>query len=121
MVTKEKKVRTHSECEFTYRESIFKNALKNKVIITAVTFMFEKQSPDYVPNIQYNDIQDTIAEQGIDPNEITALQVANIIIKIREGKLPDRKKIGTAGSFFKNPVIEKDQFEKLLLEYPQLK
>ncbi|MEI6673137.1 MAG: hypothetical protein WCL02_07655 [bacterium] len=52
---------------------------------------------------------------------ISAQEVAHIIIDIRESKLPDRKKIGTAGSFFKNPVITKDQFEKLLLEYPQLK
>jgi UDP-N-acetylmuramate dehydrogenase len=47
--------------------------------------------------------------------------VANIIIAIREKKLPNRNTIGTAGSFFKNPVVRKDQFEKLLLEYPQLK
>jgi UDP-N-acetylmuramate dehydrogenase len=47
--------------------------------------------------------------------------VADIIIAIRENKLPDWKTVGTAGSFFKNPVIEKDQFEKLLDKYPQLK
>ncbi len=121
IATKEKKVRTNSECKFGYRESIFKHELKNKVIITAVTFVFEKQSDDYIPNIQYNDIQNSIWEKWIDPNDITAQQVANIIIKIREGKLPDRKKIGTAGSFFKNPVVTKDQYEKLLVKYPQLK
>ena len=121
IATQEKKVRTTSECEFAYRESIFKNALKNKVIITAVTFVFEKQSADYVPNIQYNDIQNSIWEKWIDPSKITAQQVADIIIKIREGKLPDRKKIGTAGSFFKNPIISKEQFELLLSKYPHLK
>jgi len=121
LTTKEKKVRTNSDCKFAYRESIFKNELKNKVIITAVTFVFEKPSAGYVPNIQYNDIQDSIWEQEIDPITITAQQVADIIIDIREKKLPDRKEIGTAGSFFKNPVIEKGQFEKLLEKYPQLK
>jgi UDP-N-acetylmuramate dehydrogenase len=60
VTTKEKKVWTNSACEFTYRESIFKKALKDKVIITAVTFVFEKQTDDYVPNIQYNDIQNII-------------------------------------------------------------
>ena len=60
IATKEKKVRTNSECEFGYRDSIFKNELKNKVIITAVTFVFEEEAKDYVPNIQYNDIQDMI-------------------------------------------------------------
>jgi len=119
--TKEKKVRTNNECKFGYRESIFKNELKNKVIITSVTFIFQKQSSDYIPDIQYNDIQDTIAEQWIDPATISAQEVANIIITLREKKLPDRKKVGTAGSFFKNPIVEKNQFEKLLLKYPQLK
>ena len=121
MISKEKKVRINNACEFAYRESIFKHELKNKVIITAVTFVFTKQSADYIPNIQYADIQDRMLAEGKDPSKVTAQEVANIIITIREGKLPDRKKIGTAGSFFKNPVIEKDQFEKLLLEYPQFK
>ncbi len=121
VTTKEKKVRTNSECHFGYRESIFKNELKNKVIITAVTFVLEKQSSDYIPNIQYNDIQNIIGEKHIDPNEITALQVANLIIEIREKKLPDWKKIGTAGSFFKNPIVTKDQYQSLLEKYPELK
>jgi len=164
IATKEKKVRTNNECAFGYRESIFKHELKDKFIITAVTFVFikrcnenlkpsedfhdiefipttldasssnevkklkiskadrcEKQSSDYIPNIQYNDIQERIVHLWIDPSTITAQEVANIIINIREGKLPDRKKIGTAGSFFKNPVVEKDQFENLLVKYPQLK
>ncbi|MEI6774500.1 MAG: hypothetical protein WCL18_07105 [bacterium] len=121
MVSKEKKVRTHDACAFTYRDSIFKHELQNKVIITAVTFVLEKQTPEYIPNIQYKDIQDVIARESRDPLTINAQEVANIIISIRESKLPDWTKIGTAGSFFKNPVIEKDQFEKLLLEFPQLK
>ena len=116
-----KKVRTNSECRFAYRESIFKHELKNNVIITAVTFVFTKQSTDYIPNIQYADIQERILAEWINPSKITAQEVAHIIITIREGKLPDWKTIGTAGSFFKNPVVEKDQFEKLLLAYPQLK
>lgn len=119
--TKEKKVRTHDECKFAYRESIFKNELKNKVIITAVTFVLEKNSADYVPNIQYNDIQNVIAERNIDPSRITAQEVADIIITIRENKLPDWKKIGTAGSFFKNPIVTKDQYQSLLEKYPELK
>jgi UDP-N-acetylmuramate dehydrogenase len=49
------------------------------------------------------------------------LQVAHLIIEIREKKLPDRTKIGTAGSFFKNPVVNNEQYEQLLLQYPQLK
>lgn len=118
---KEKHTRTQNECQFGYRESIFKHALKDTVIVTAVTFVFEKQSSEYIPNIQYKDIQDVIVAEGKDPLTITAQEVANIIIPIRESKLPDRTKIGTAGSFFKNPVINKDQFELLLMKYSQLK
>lgn len=121
LVTKEKKTRSHSACQFGYRDSIFKQALKNKVIITAVTFVLKKESPEYIPNIQYSDIQERIGEQGLDPLTISAQEVADIIITIRESKLPDRRKIGTAWSFFKNPVIEKDQFEELLLKHSQLK
>jgi UDP-N-acetylmuramate dehydrogenase len=121
LTTWEKKVWTNSECRFAYRDSIFKNELKEKVFITAVTFVLQKHTSDYVPNIQYNDIQNVIGALWIDPVEITAQQVANIIIEIRENKLPDRTKIGTAGSFFKNPVVSKDQYEVLLAKYPELK
>jgi len=119
--SKEKKTWSNEDCAFGYRDSIFKHELKDNVIITAVTFVVQKQSPDYVPNIQYNDIQNALGAKAIDPLEITAQQVADIIIEIRENKLPDWKKIGTAGSFFKNPVVTKEQYEKLLINYPQLK
>jgi UDP-N-acetylmuramate dehydrogenase len=95
-VTKEKKTRSNSQCEFGYRDSIFKHELKDKIIITAVTFVFKKQSSDYVPNIQYKDIQEYITLAGKDPSIISAQEIANIIITIREEKLPDRTKIGTA-------------------------
>lgn len=119
--TKEKKIRSTSECVFAYRDSIFKNQLKDKIIITAVTFVFEKQSAEYIPNIQYGDIQESIWIQWIDPAKISAQELANIIIAIRQNKLPDPEKIWTAWSFFKNPIVGKDVFEKLLLSYPQLK
>jgi len=121
LTTKKKKTRTNSDCKFGYRDSIFKNELKNKVIITAVTFVFEKDSADYIPNTQYNDIQDVITQEEKSPLTIATQDVARIITDIRKRKLPDRTKVGTAWSFFKNPVVGKDQFEKLLVKYPQLK
>ncbi len=121
LMTKEKKTRNASACKFGYRDSIFKQELKNKVIITAVTFVFNKQSSDYIPNIEYADIQQSILAAGKNPATISAQDIADIIIAIREKKLPDRTKIGTAGSFFKNPIVEKNQFEWLVLKYPQLK
>lgn len=119
--TQEKKVRSHDECVFGYRDSIFKHALQDKIIITSVTFVFKKNSSDYIPNIQYKDIQDMLAAIGKDPQHISAQDVADIIITIRKNKLPDRTQIGTAGSFFKNPVIEKKQFDELVITYPELK
>lgn len=121
METKQKKTRTNNECQFDYRESIFKHELKNNIIITAVTLVFQKKSTDYIPHIQYNDIQDAIAQAHKNPLHIDAKEVADIIVTIRQHKLPDRTKIGTAGSFFKNPIIDKNQYEKLLLNYPMLK
>ena len=121
LLTQEKKVWKNNECGFTYRDSIFKHALKNKILITAVTFVFEQESSDYKPNIQYSDIQEIIVKQWRDPAHISPQGLADIIITIRENKLPDWKKIGTAWSFFKNPIVSKDEYEKLLLTYPQLK
>jgi UDP-N-acetylmuramate dehydrogenase len=60
LLTKKKKTWKNKECLFTYRDSVFKQELKNKVIITAVTFVLEKPSDEYTPNIQYNDIQNSI-------------------------------------------------------------
>lgn len=121
IVSKEKKIRTNDACKFAYRDSIFKHEMKDKVIITAVTFVFEKQTSSYLPTIQYQDIQERITNEWKDPLSISAQEVANIIITIRESKLPDRNKTGTAWSFFKNPIITQEQFEKLLVNYPKLK
>ena len=96
LTTKKKKTRTNSDCKFGYRDSIFKNELKNKVIITAVTFVFEKDSADYIPNTQYNDIQDVITQEEKSPLTIATQDVARIITDIRKRKLPDRTKVGTA-------------------------
>lgn len=121
LTTKEKKVWTNSECQFAYRDSIFKHELKDTILITSVIFVFEKQSADYIPNIEYKDIQERIVAEWKNPSEISAQEIADIIISIRESKLPDWTTIGTAGSFFKNPIIAQEQYEQLLLKYPQIK
>lgn len=117
--TQESSTRTNAECQFGYRTSIFKRELKH-ILITAVTFIFQKQTESYIPTIQYRDIQQRITDLGKDPDHLSALEVAHLIIDIREHKLPDRTKIGTAGSFFKNPVIEVDHFQRLIETYPAL-
>lgn len=107
---------TNEECNFGYRNSIFKNKLKNKVIITSVTF---RLSPDHHKlNTSYGAIETELAAQNI--SRPTIQDISNAVIKIRQSKLPDPKKIGNSGSFFKNPVISREHFENLQKEYPAI-
>jgi UDP-N-acetylmuramate dehydrogenase len=104
---------SNSDCEFGYRESVFKRKLKNRFLITAVTFKLNK-TPRF--NINYGDIKNTLAEMNV--YELSLKAVSNAVIKIRSSKLPDPNKIGNAGSFFKNPVVKKELVDDLLLRYP---
>ncbi|OGT48219.1 MAG: UDP-N-acetylenolpyruvoylglucosamine reductase [Gammaproteobacteria bacterium RIFCSPHIGHO2_12_FULL_38_11] len=99
-----------SECEFGYRDSIFKHALKNKVIITHVTLRLNKK-PHF--HTEYGAIKELIKNK---PLSIKA--ISDAVIKIRREKLPDPKIIGNAGSFFKNPIISEEQFLLLQKKYP---
>lgn len=104
---------TNDQCEFQYRSSVFKNKYKNNYIITSVIFKLSKK---HILNINYKDLQTEIGEI----ENITIKDVRNAIIKIRENKLPDHTIWGNAGSFFKNPVISKNQFEKIQKQYPNI-
>jgi|TARA_R110000737_G_scaffold17480_2_gene35204 UDP-N-acetylmuramate dehydrogenase len=103
------------ECEFGYRESVFKRKLKDQYVITCVEFRLKK---DAEVNTSYGAINDELAAQGI--QSPTIRDVSNAVIAIRQSKLPDPKVIGNAGSFFKNPVVEKSLAEKIILEYPDM-
>lgn len=106
---------TKKRCQFGYRESIFKRQFKNQFIITSVTLKLNK-NPKI--NTSYGAIQ-----QELDANNITnptIKDVSNAVIKIRQSKLPDPKKIGNSGSFFKNPIIDAKQFEILKKDYPNV-
>ncbi|MEJ6492695.1 MAG: UDP-N-acetylmuramate dehydrogenase [Flavobacteriales bacterium] len=103
------------QCAFGYRESVFKRALKDQYIITNVEFRLNKEAN---VNTSYGAINDELNSKGI--NNPTIRDVSNAVIAIRESKLPNPKEIGNAGSFFKNPVIEKAQAEKLLAAYPDM-
>ncbi len=104
-----------TDCAFGYRESVFKTTLKDKYIITSVTFRLRKK-PVY--NISYGDIQKTLDEMGVTEHSVRA--ISESVIKIRQSKLPDPAQIGNAGSFFKNPEIQKGQFEALKADFPAL-
>ena len=103
----------NEDCDFGYRESVFKNKYKDQFVITAVTFRLNKI---FKPRISYGDIRHTLEEMRV--QEITIKAVSDAVIKIRSAKLPDPKVIGNAGSFFKNPVVSKKQFTALISKYP---
>ncbi|BDC99820.1 UDP-N-acetylmuramate dehydrogenase [Persicobacter psychrovividus] len=106
---------THEECAFGYRDSFFKRAGKGKFIITSVCLKLNKSAQI---NVSYGAIQQVLEEKGI--TEITPKAVSDAVIEIRQSKLPDPKEIGNGGSFFKNPVIEEDQYLDLKEEFPRL-
>jgi UDP-N-acetylmuramate dehydrogenase len=113
MTTGQMKVFKNGECEFGYRESIFKNKFKDRFFISAVTFRLNKI---FKPKINYGDIRKTLEEMRAE--DVTVKTVSDAVIRIRTSKLPDPKDIGNAGSFFKNPVLSKKKFSELVLKYP---
>ena len=115
LATGETKVFTKEECHFGYRESIFKSELKGRYVITSVDFLLKKNAPLH---LEYGNIKAYLEQNGIE--HPTLQQLHDAICAIRDAKLPDVKQIGSAGSFFKNPVIEREQFEALLKEYPTM-
>lgn len=106
---------THTQCQFGYRESIFKQSLRNQFLIISVTYKLRKQ-PKFT--ISYGNIEQTLEKMGIKDLSIEA--IANVVIQIRKSKLPDPKLIGNAGSFFKNPVIHQTFYEALQKLYPAI-
>lgn len=114
--TLQKRIFTNAECAFGYRESIFKGAEKGNYIITAVTFKLTKRN--HLLHTQYGAIQQKLTDKGI--LSPTPQQVAAAVIEIRQSKLPNPSEIGNCGSFFKNPIILKTDYEKLFAQYPDL-
>ena len=103
-------------CDFGYRNSIFKNEEKGKYIIVAVSFKLTKNK--HTLNTSYGAIETELeAKNIVSPN---LQDVSNAVIAIRKSKLPDPKEIGNSGSFFKNPVISKDQFLELQKVNPNI-
>jgi len=108
------KIFTKEECDFGYRNSVFKNDLKGKYIITNVTFKLTKNNHNF--NISYGAIKEYLK----DIEHPSLKDISNAVISIRERKLPDPKEIGNSGSFFKNPVIDLNSFKNLQKKYPKI-
>lgn len=103
------------ECKFSYRDSIFKNELRGKYVITEVTYRLSKT---FVPKSSYGAISQELKERGILNPSIKNL--SDIVSSIRVSKLPDPATIGNAGSFFKNPVITFSKFRHIKSAFPDI-
>ena len=101
------------DCRFGYRDSIFKGLLKNKIVITSIQVKLSKHSHKF--NLSYASLKKLKSIK-----DLSIKKIAQTIIKIRNSKLPDPKKIGNAGSFFKNPIIHEMLFDKLYKTYKNI-
>ena len=104
------------QCEFGYRNSVFKNKLKGEYIITSVNFRLSKK--DHKLSTTYGAIQAELDKHEI--KEPTIKNVSDAVISIRQQKLPDPRELGNSGSFFKNPVIKETEFKKLQKQFPEM-
>lgn len=104
----------NDECGYAYRESVFKKDLKGKFAVTHVTYKLSKRP---VFNLEYGNIRARLEKAG---KEVSLRLVRDVIIEVRKEKLPDPEVQGNAGSFFMNPVIAKEQYQELLVKYPDM-
>jgi UDP-N-acetylmuramate dehydrogenase len=102
-----------SDCQFDYRHSLFKTPEGKKYIITKVNFVLPKKTE---PNLSYKDLKEFFE----DKDNPSVREIREAVIEIRSKKFPDLSKVGTAGSFFKNPIISKEKFEELKNKFPEI-
>jgi len=119
-----KRIFTNSECEFGYRDSVFKGILKGQYFISAIVLKLSKVESK---NIRYRALQEYLDKNNIEVNGVKASparlrprDISNAVSEIRRSKLPDPKVLGNAGSFFKNVFVEKDKLEELKKLYPEI-
>lgn len=104
---------SNEQCQFSYRDSIFKNDMKGKLVVTAVIF---KLSNTPKPKLEYKDLKNYFLA-NLNPS---LEDIRQAVVSIRSQKFPDWKVVGTAGSFFKNPIIDQNHFATLVAKYPEL-
>jgi len=113
--TGEKIILDNADCNFKYRKSVFKNEFRGEFIVLSIRL---KLSEKPVLNTQYGAIEKKLESMGVE--QPTIKDVGEAVCRIRRSKLPDPRKHGNAGSFFKNPVIRTAEFEKLKIKYPDI-
>jgi len=105
----------NSACEFGYRESVFKNKLKGQYLISRVIYKLSKKG---YYTISYGAIEKQLESMGV--QELSAKSISDAVIAIRQSKLPDPKKIGNSGSFFKNPIVDKSTYHMVKSNFPDV-
>ena len=104
-------------CQYGYRDSRFKHEWKNEYLICAVEYELDNV---FTPRLGYGNVRSELEKKGIKEEDVTASQVRETIIEIRNSKLPDPKVLGNAGSFFVNPVVDVEVYECLARQYPNM-
>ena len=110
------RVFTKEECRFGYRESVFKQELKDRYFISSITLSLTKKNHRF--SIDYGAIREILKQN--DEKELSVKNISEAIIRIRKSKLPDPDVIGNAGSFFKNPTVDQTLFDVLQKEFPDI-
>lgn len=105
------------ECDYAYRHSIFKDALRGKYVVTHVLL---RLNPEFKAAVGYGSLRSEVELRGLNCCNITASEMRSLIINVRRAKLPDPEVLGNAGSFFMNPVVGTETFESLLQQYPDM-
>ena len=102
---------SNAECQYGYRDSIFKNSLRGKYIITHVVYRLNKH---FEPKLNYGNLN---SEVGSNP---TPMSVREAVIRIRQQKLPEVSELGSAGSFFKNPIVPREVYDAIAAQYEKV-
>lgn len=105
----------NADCEYSYRQSKFKHEWRDRYLVTHVVYRLTKT---FAPDLDYGNIRTSLTAHHI--SQPTAQQLRDVIIEIRNAKLPDPKVQGNAGSFFMNPIVGKEKYEELLAQYPAM-
>ncbi len=105
------RVFTNDECKYGYRDSIFKNELRGQYIVTHVTYRLNKHLE---PKLDYGNL---CSETGDNPS---VMAIREAVIRIRKQKLPEVSELGSAGSFFKNPIVPRAQYEAIAKQYEKV-
>ncbi len=116
LTTSKKKIFRHKDCQFGYRDSIFKTALKGQYCITKVYLQLTRNR--HILHLDYGAIKNQLAANNI--QQATIKDISDAVIQIRSSKLPDPQNLGNSGSFFKNPEISRTKFKKLQAKFPNI-